>query len=293
MNAEQFMILLNDLPDEMVLSAVRRKKTLITRHWAKILAAAACFLLIAGGTFALTRRGSTPRESIMNEQSLAAEVTEIAAVTETAAESMAASQTTAKTTATTAVPEEGQSEPAAVTAPTVPAIPETTEAAPAETQPASVQTTVTAADITTTAETTTTTQTQLTPEDLARIISHRSEAELKEKEKIYRWLQELGTPEVEIDKMRENYYLTDLHNKDKPMKELGFCEPQSMTFFDVNTGDNRTQDGIFELWIRKLEGQYYIIIFSSSFDDEFSVVKLVSQPSTPLFDEGLGLREGI
>jgi len=287
MNAEQFMILLNDLPDEMVLSAVRRKKTLITRHWAKILAAAACFLLIAGGTFALTRRGSTPRESIMNEQSLAAEVTEIAAVTETTAESMAASQTTAKTTATTAVPEEGQSEPAAVTALTVPAIPETTEAAPAETQPASVQTTVTAADITTTAETTTTTQTQLTPEDLARIISHRSEAELKEKEKIYRWLQELGTPEVEICEMRQSYFSTTLYDDPKSTRTLRFCEPQSMTVYDVNTGETRTRDGVYEFWICRIDGEYYIIFFdlASYIDDGFSAVKLVFQPSAPLFDE--------
>jgi hypothetical protein len=285
MNAEQFMILLNDLPDEMVLSAVHRKKTLITRHWAKISAAAACFLLIAGGTFVLTRRGSTPRESIMNEQSLAAEVTEIAAVTETTAESMAASQTTVETTATITTPEEGQSEPAAVIALTVPAMPETAEASPAKTQPASVQTTVTAAEITTTAETTTTTQTQITPEDLARIISHRSEADLKNKEKIYRWLQELGTPEVEIDKMRENYYLTDLQNK--PMKELRFGEPQSMTVFDVNRGENRTKDGISQIWIRKLDGDYYIIFFNqnNTFDEDFSVVKLLSKPNTPLFNE--------
>ena len=286
MNPEEFILMMNDLPDKMLVSALQ-KKMVITQHRLKISAAAACFLLIAGGTFALTRRGSTPRESIMNEQSLAAEVTEIAAVTETTAESMAASQTTVETTATITTPKEKLSEPAAVTAPTVPAIPETTEAAPAETQPASVQTTVTAAEITTTAETTTTTQTQLTPEDLARIISHRSEAELKEKEKIYRWLQELGTPEVEICEMRQSHFSKTLYDDPKSTRTLRFCEPQSMTVYDVNTGETRTRDGVYEFWICRIDGEYYIIFFdlASYIDDGFSVVKLVFQPSAPLFDE--------
>lgn len=302
MNPEEFILMMNDLPDKMLVSALR-KKPLITRHWAKIAAAAACFLLIAGGTFVLTRKGSTPRESIMNEQSLAAEVTEIAAVTETTAETLAASQTTAKTTATTAVSEEGKSEPAAVTALTVPAMPETTEAAPAETQPASVQTTVTAADITTTAETTitaeetTTTEISLPfvivnpelPEVSAQIYQNGSRRSLDDlrAEDIYQWLQDLGTPKVEVCRMRQTYFLTNWSDPDKLTLTLSFSKSQCMTVYDAAAGEARTRDGIKSLAIRKMDGAYYIIFFSESsyFDDGFTVVKLLNTPTSPLYGE--------
>ncbi len=79
MNNLEFAELLNELPDEMLVSAAKRKRPLITAHiWVTAAAAAAAFSLIAGAAFVMSRKGIQPNDQMLTEQSIAAEVTEIA-----------------------------------------------------------------------------------------------------------------------------------------------------------------------------------------------------------------------
>ncbi|MBR3267687.1 MAG: hypothetical protein IKI58_03010 [Oscillospiraceae bacterium] len=78
MNALEFAELLNDLPDDMIVPAAKRKISFFSLHSVRI-AAAACFLLIAGVMFAMIYGNEKPRNSAITEQNSSAEITEVTA----------------------------------------------------------------------------------------------------------------------------------------------------------------------------------------------------------------------
>ncbi len=285
--------------------------------------AAACFLLIAGAAFGLAHGIKAP-EKAGTEQSIAAEITEIAA-----------ENITAEDTQTTAAAQIIASEAEDASEKTVPAhtgrvsggdagaaagpgtvaaqpvspsepenVPEILTEAAAEPAPAQTETTAAkagpaqtqAAQTQTEPAQTEPAQTQTEPSQTEPVIcTLAADASVRasygsrinayglpaeQAKECYDWILELGTPEVYVRPWKDKYFDMVKKGNNTPAVLLTFDEPQSMTVYDLEAEEYRTRDNITGLWVRKVDGLYYIVFLNGTyFDDGFTVIELTVVPN--------------